>query len=170
MSKIFLYGKAYGLYKLYRKQAAGKQEGLTSTRGQGAAKYGVWENRRTFSEADEHQVHEAPSCKLRKQVTMLFPISEACLVQQQQCRALIHSTVCKALVSHPVQVNNGFKGKLTDGHGGKLQGGFSPISSVIIGYLRFLKPPAYFPRHLGSHLEQIICLYSGVCSTGLAFL
>lgn len=134
MSKTSLYKKGYGLYKLYRKQAEGKQGGLMSARGQGAAKHSVWENR-TFPEADEHQVHEAPRYKLRKQVTILFLISEACLVQQQQCRALIHSTVCRVLVSHPVQVNNGFKGKLTDGHGGKLQRGFSAISSVIIGYL-----------------------------------
>lgn len=95
---------------------------------------GLWENRRTFSKAGDCQVHEAPRYKLRKHVTMLFPINEACLVQQQQYRALIHSTVCRALVCHPMQINNGFRGKLTDGHGGNLLRAFTP-SSLIIGYL-----------------------------------
>lgn len=90
-------------------------------------------------------MHEAPRYKLRKHATMLFPISEACLVQQQQCGALIHSTVCRALVCHPMQINNGFRGKLTVGHGGNLLRAFT-LSSLIIGYLWFSETTCIFSQ------------------------
>lgn len=92
-------------------------------------------SRSCFSEADDGQVREAPRSKLKNHVTLPFPIREACLVQQEQCRALIPSTVCRALVCPPVQINNGFGGKLTDGHRRKIPRVFFCLASVIIGYL-----------------------------------
>lgn len=79
------------------------------------------------------RVHEAPAHEQRKQVTVLLPSTEAHLVQPWQCRALIHSPVCR-ICTLPVQISNAFRGKLTDGHGENSQRFFLP-SSVIIGYL-----------------------------------
>lgn len=128
-----LYG--YGLHKLYSRRQVNKGAHLWH-RLRCSKAQGLWENR-TFSKADDGQVHEAPRYKV--------PISEACLVQQQQCRALIHSTICRALVCHPMQIDNGFRGKLTDGHGGNLLRVFTP-SSVITGYLRFSETTCIFSQ------------------------
>lgn len=49
------------------------------------------------TKADDCQACEVLRCMLRKHVGVLIPDKEGCMVQQQQCSALIHCTVCRAL-------------------------------------------------------------------------